>query len=792
VNRAIQGASDVDTVVCDVLDVLLEIFSCDRASLLYPCDPASPTWRVVAECSRHALPGAIGDQLMNAGLAASMRRLLDAGRPVTFGAGGEMALDPEMRDRFGVQAALATAIDPRIDRPYWFGLHQCARPRAWTADEIRLFQEAGRRLADGLATHLVLRARRESERRLLDAERVAHLGYWEIDYTTGSVMWSDETYRIWGLAPGGPLVLEELTARIHPEDRDRVLTSIADSVDRGVPHDLQYRGVRPDGDVRFLHSQGEIMRDASGRPVRFFGTVQDITERRRAEQATVESHNLLDALIEGTDDAVFVKDLDGRYLMINSAGAHRMRREPHQIIGRTDAMLWPAELADTIARQDRDVVAGGRPQSFEMEFASDDGPRTVLTRKTPFRDVGGRVVGVFGIGRDITEQKRLEEQFRQSQKMEAVGRLAGGVAHDFNNLLTVIHGFTTMVFERLPGADANREPLAEVIKAADRAANLTRQLLVFSRKQTLRPRIVEVNALVSDLHRLLRRLIGEDIEFTLTLRGATAFAEVDPGPFEQAIITLAVNARDSMPAGGRLVIETSETEIGGRPANPDAKPGRYVRIAVRDSGTGMDDATQARIFEPFFTTKGPGRGTGLGLAMVYGFVKQSDGLIEVTSAPGTGTTVDIYLPVARPAPAPLDSTERAPIGPPTGSETILLVEDENAVRSFARTVLESSGYTVLVARDGEDGVARAAAHDGPIDLLLTDVVMPRLGGPQCAEALRHVRPNIRVLFMSGYSDQPLPPPAGFAGAGFLQKPFGALDLVRKVRRVLDGAADRTA
>jgi PAS domain S-box-containing protein len=631
---------------------------------------------------------------------------------------------------------------------------------------------------------------RENQRRLLEAERVARLGYWERDYERGHIRWSDEAYRIWGLEPGSPLDGDDLMQRVHADDRARVLASIASSLEYGTPHNIEYRAVRSDGDVRMLHSQGDLLRDAAGRPQRFFGTVQDVTDRRRAEQAMVESHNLLNAVLEGTDDAVFVKDYEGCYLMVNSAAARNLGRPALEVIGLSDEALWArAEVAAVIAEQDRDVMHTGKSRTFEMDLVSRDGTaRTLLTRKSAFRDASGRVVGLIGISRDISEQKHLEEQFRQAQKMEAVGRLAGGVAHDFNNLLTVIHGFAQLVFDRLPSGDESRESLTEVIGAAERATNLTRQLLVFSRKQTLRPRTVDVNVLVGDLLRLLRRLIGEDIEFSLTLHTAAAFTEVDPGQFEQAIINLAVNARDAMPNGGRLAIETGEADVVERLSNPDVRAGRYVRITVRDSGVGMDDATQARIFEPFFTTKGPGHGTGLGLAMVYGFVRQSGGFIDVSSTRGAGTTFDVYLPVASPASFSSHVGEREPAWMPTGTETILLVEDETAVRSFARAVLESSGYTVLVAPDGEEGLARAAAHTGRLDLVLTDLVMPKVGGRQLAETLRRSRPDLKLLFMSGYSDQPVPSGNGGTNGGFLQKPFVALDLVRKVRRVLDAPA----
>ena len=635
-------------------------------------------------------------------------------------------------------------------------------------------------------------ALRETVDRLRLATHAANIGLWDWDLRNNQVVFSREWKSQLGYAEDevrGDYL--EWESRLHPDDFEPSMAALRGYLAGDTSeYSVEFRMRHKDGSWRWIHAKGDVLRNDDGAPIRMLGCHLDITERKQSEQAMVERDNLLNAVIEGTDDAVFVKDLEGRYLMVNSAAARNLGHPPKDVIGRDDASLWTrTDVVAAIEEQDRDVVATGRSRTFEMDLISRDGtPRTLHTRKSAFRDASGRVIGLIGIARDISERKHLEEQFRQAQKMEAVGRLAGGVAHDFNNLLTVIHGFTQLVFDRLPPGGENRESLAEVIKAAERATNLTKQLLVFSRKQPLRPRTVDVNALVGDLLRLLRRLIGEDIEFGLTLHAASPFTEVDPGQFEQAIINLAVNARDAMPDGGRLVIETREAEVVARPSNPDVRAGRYVRITVHDTGVGMDDATQARVFEPFFTTKGPGQGTGLGLAMVYGFVRQSGGFIDVNSTPGAGTTFDIYLPVATRAPSATENGEGEPEWMPTGSETILIVEDESAVRSFARGVLESSGYTVLVASDGEEGLKRAAAYEGPIDLLVTDLVMPRLGGRQLAETLRRSRPHVKLLFMSGYTEQPVPSGTGGTNAPLLQKPFVALELVRKVRRVLDAPA----
>jgi PAS domain S-box-containing protein len=520
--------------------------------------------------------------------------------------------------------------------------------------------------------------------------------------------------------------------------------------------------------------------------------VRDVTERKRAERALVESHSLLNAIVEGTSDAVFVKDLQGRYLMINSAGARFLGKPVDEVIGKDDRALFTPDTAQNMQASDRRVMASGEWQMLEETATAAGVTRTFLSTKGVYRDAQGKAIGLIGISRDITELKRLEAQLRQSQKLEAVGRLAGGIAHDFNNLLTVINGFSEMVAGRLQTDDPSRELLVEIQKAGERAASLTSQLLVFSRRRVLQPQVVSLDSLLGELLKLLKRLIGEDIELALVPDSALGRAKVDPGQFEQAIINLAVNARDAMPQGGRLILSTHNAELDEDYAkrHPGVRPGRYVLVAVRDSGQGMDEATRAHLFEPFFTTKEPGRGTGLGLAMVYGFVQQSGGHIEVESELGHGTTFKVYLPRAQETtPAPGSSPD--PLEIPQGTETVLLVEDEEAVRTLTRLVLQSSGYTVLEAWDGQDAVQVAQQYPGPIHLLVTDLVMPRMSGRQLAGLLTPSRPRLRILFMSGYTDEALLRRGVLeAGVGFLQKPFNPSGLARKVREVLDAGERR--
>ena len=383
--------------------------------------------------------------------------------------------------------------------------------------------------------------------------------------------------------------------------------------------------------------------------------------------------------------------------------------------------------------------------------------------------------------------RRSEEQFRQAQKMEAVGRLAGGIAHDFNNLLTVITSYSDILLEDLAPQDPRCQDVEEIRKAAASGAGLTRQLLAFSRQQVLQPRVLDVNAVLANAEKLLKRLLGEDIELVTTLTPQLGAVKADPGQLEQVIMNLAVNARDAMPDGGKLTIETANADMDEASVrvHPYAKPGQYVMLAVSDTGSGMDEQTKARIFEPFFTTKEAGKGTGLGLATVYGIVKQSGGFIWVYSEPSHGTTFKIYLPrVDEPVEGlsvPSSSAESL-----RGAETVLLAEDAAAVRTVARQVLERHGYTVLEAPNGEAALYLATKHHGPIHLLLTDVVMPGLGGRQLADQLRALRPELKVLYASGYTDDAVVRHGVLKpGIAYLQKPLTPEALARKVREVLN-------
>ena len=513
-------------------------------------------------------------------------------------------------------------------------------------------------------------------------------------------------------------------------------------------------------------------------------------QRWHAEAALRASEERFRALVENSSDALLLIDSEGRVNYLSPSSQRHLGWEPHAMLGRSifdfihpdDREAFSIKMTETLAQP-------GQPVSQEVRFQHADGAYRIMEGVGVNR-LGDPSVGAIVVNaRDITERRRLEDQLRQAQKMEAVGQLAGGVAHDFNNLLTAILGYANLMLDDLPQQDPMRQDLIEIQSAGERAASLTRQLLAFSRRQMLQPQVVDINTLVRQLEKLLRRLINEDVELVTALGADLVPVRVDPASVEQILVNLSVNARDAMPLGGRLTIETANVDLDDAYALTHATmaPGRYVMLAVGDTGQGMDEATRARVFEPFFTTKEQGKGSGLGLATVYGIVKQSGGYIWVYSEPDHGTVFKVYLPPveSRTTERPVEVDRRGDVKP--GWETVLLVEDEDAVRALAREVLRRHGYVVLVARHGVDALRMAERHTDDIHLLITDVVMPHMSGRETAERLTTVRPNMKVLFMSGYTDHALMHRELTPGAATLQKPFTPEAFARKVREVLDGA-----
>jgi two-component system, cell cycle sensor histidine kinase and response regulator CckA len=555
-----------------------------------------------------------------------------------------------------------------------------------------------------------------------------------------------------------------------------------------------HRHQRKDGSLLDVEVSSDAM-TFDARPA-WLISVHDVSPHVRAEVALHEARRQMELLLASAGEGIVALDADARTTFVNPVAARLLGATPETILGRDlDALLHHSRAAGalydldhcpirrsllegTVHRVDTDVFWRPDGTSFPVEYVC-----------TPLSEEG-HIVGVVIAFQDVTQRKQLEQQLLQARKMEALGQLAGGVAHDFNNLLTVITGYSEMLLAETRADDVQREDLEEIRRAAHRAAALTRQLLAFSRQQMLEPRVLDLHAVIRGIEKMLRCLIREDVDLQTALAPELGQVFADPGQLEQVLVNLVVNARDAMPHGGTLTIETADVTIEAAHAarHVGVKPGRYVMLAVRDDGVGMNAETRARIFEPFYTTKSPGHGTGLGLSTVHGIVQQSGGHVCVETAPGEGSTFRVYLPRVGGA-----SAQRPPSGEHAvvrrGTETVLLVEDEPQVRAASRRILERAGYRVLEARTGADAFRRFEELAAAVDLIVTDVVMPEMSGRELVARARAVRPALPVLFLSGYTDaaalqaQLLEPVNGF-----LQKPFTPEKLSHKVREVLDAAA----
>ncbi|MEW6218887.1 MAG: PAS domain S-box protein [Thermodesulfobacteriota bacterium] len=671
IDQAIRRETNVEAMLWSVIRAVFEIFASDRAWLLYPCDPEAPSFRVPVEVCRPEYPGA---EILNLevpigpGQAAEMRQALASPVPILNTNGTDRPVSRESASQFGVQAQMYAAIYPKLGRPWIFGLHQCSHPRLWTAEEQRLFQEIGRRLADGLSSVLFLQEVQESEERFRAFFEQAAVG---MGHLAPDGRWLRVNGKLCDIVGYGKEDLQRLTLQdLLPDDDPAAGQTTAPGPGAGEPvgphQERRFR--RRDGTLIWVNLTLSLVRQASGEPAYSLAVVEDISARKEAE----------------------------------------------------------------------------------------------------------------------AERLRLQEQLVQAQKLESVGRLAGGVAHDYNNMLSVIIGSTEMALADLPPGSPLHDHLTHALAAARRSADITRQLLAFARRQTIVPRVLCLNEAVARMLTMLRRLIGEDIELVWRPRAGLPPVKMDPSQLDQILANLCVNARDAITDGGRIFIETDTLVCDEADCAEHAgcSPGPYVLLAVSDDGCGMDKGTVAQIFEPFFTTKDVGKGTGLGLATVYGIVQQNRGFITVSSAPLQGTTFRIFLPChdegpSRPAAVRPDRQQAR------GSETILVVEDEPILLDMVRRMLTLLGYRVLAAATPGEAIRLAEEEVGAIRLLLADVVMPEMNGRELAVRLQALCPGLKSLFMSGYTANVIAQQGVLdEGICFLPKPFSMEDLGAKIQEVL--------
>jgi PAS domain S-box-containing protein len=620
----------------------------------------------------------------------------------------------------------------------------------------------------------------EWQKRLQLAEEAAlPIGLWEWDIRAGILVWSDEVYRQLGYTRDKFRGVEEdFFKRLHPDDRSRVEAEIQGVVSgRSQTYQVQFRVIRPDGTVSWLDSRGAMVNNAHAKMI---GISIDITKLRRSE-ADYRS------MVETSPYGIFRSAKDGSFLVVNPALIHMLGYEfESEVLSldiARDVYCDPEERAQLVSQ----ISSTGNIKDLETRWKRKDGNViTVSISAFPVRKDSGEIEGFQGFIQDVTEHKTLAQQFWRSQKMEAVGRLAGGVAHDFNNVLMIVGSYADLIKQREVNDDQVNRYADQIRQSATRAVSITRQLLAFSRQQILDPEVLDLNEVVVELTKVLPRLLGEDIAVVTTLQPGLNRVKVDRGQMEQVIVNLAVNSRDAMPKGGRFEVKTENVEFDAAAATAYSPmtAGAYVKLSVIDSGTGMSAETKLRIFEPFFTTKERGKGTGLGLATVYGIVKQSSGFIWVASEIGCGTTFEVFFPRIREPLKKLSAFHPAAAIAKV-SETILLVEDDAALRGAICEFLQSNGYTVLTAGGGTEAISTVGQHTGTIDVMLTDLVMPGMDGVEVAKAVSLRCPGIHIMYMSGYTDRS--EELLDTGAVLLKKPFSLSELASKLRTVLNPA-----
>ena len=781
IDKIIRTGTDAEQVMGQLLETVQDIFETDRAWLLYPCDPEAASWKVPVERTRPDFPVAFERNMecpMTEGVAQGMRELLTTDEPC-FGTyrPGEFEYDPY--DKIGIRSFLITAVHPKVGKPWEFGLHQCARERVWTDREVSLFKKIGNRIGDALSIHLSLRELRKSEQKFRRLVESSSDLIWETDESGKYTYASPQVESILGFRPDE--IIGKTPFELMPPGEARRIRKIFDQAVEEREHIVQLETVN-------LHKNGrEVVLETSAVPViaeaGFFkgyqGIDRDVTERKRTQDALEESEAKYRSIMESMDESTYICSSDFRIEYMNPAMIEKIGRDT------TGEKCYQAihHLEKPCPWCEHEKVMKG--ELIKKELVKPEGDEAYYISHSPIFHTNGSV-SKLSVYRDITEIKKLESRIQQAQKMESIGNLAGGIAHDFNNILYPIIGMAELLLEDLPPRSEVHDNAQEILRAGMRGSDLVKQILAFSRKSEHKLIPVRLQRIAKEVLKLSRATIPSDIEIVEDIQKDCGLLMGDPTQIHQVLMNVVTNAYHAMgPEGGKITMRLKDTVLGADDSSDGLPaPGRYARLSVSDTGHGMSADLLTKIFEPYFTTKERGKGTGLGLAVAYGIVKEHKGDIKVSSEPGRGTTFDIYLPLMD---RPIDKEEKPSAGKyETGTERILLVDDEPAAARLEKLMLERLGYEVTSRLSSLEALEAFKAHPRAFDLVLSDMTMPGMTGDRLARELMAIRPEIPVILCTGFSERISEEKAEALGIkGFLMKPVLKSALARMVRKVLD-------
>lgn len=796
VDRSLRQSEELDQMMKDVLDTVLSVFKSDRSWLLYPCNPWAKSWGVPMERTKKGYPGALiggKDIPMLPEAIEVFKNALETDQPVSYDKKSNRPLPAQAAKQFSIQSQITVAIYPKMGDPWLFGMHQCSYPRIWTDDEKKLFLEIGRRIADGLNTLLLVQDLKRKEQNYRNVVNNSPDLIYRTDANGVITFVSESVYNISGYTVDeaiGMKMAEEIY--VEPDERTAFLNVL---MKQGAIENFEAKLKHKSGSVWWASTNAHLLKDSKGKIIGVEGITRNITEKKKVQLALSQSEAYLRTLINTIPDLVWLKDENGRYLFCNSKFERFFGATENEIIGKTDYDFVDKDLADLFRRYDKEVMTKEKSNINEVEVTyADDGHHEILeTIKTPMYGKDGQLIGVLGIARDITERKqaeekrlKLEEELRQSHKMEAIGTISGGIAHDFNNILGIIIGNTELAIDSAEDWHPNRINLEEIKKASLRASDVVRQLLNFSRKTEQRKKTVDVNSLVKESMTLLRSSISKSIDIQMDITEEPSKISADPTQIHQVLINLCTNAAHAMRnEGGILKIDVSEIELDNVTVAQFQKlePGNYVKITVSDTGHGIDPSIKDKIFDPYFTTKGIGEGTGMGLSVALGIIKNHNGAISVYSEKEKGSCFKVFFPIVDDE---IPDGKIAKEKTPTGNEKILLIDDEEALVEIGSNLLQRLGYKVETETDPENALELIRSEPDRFDLIITDMTMPRLNGDELIRKILKINSNLPIILCTGFSNKIDHKKAIEIGArSYIEKPLDKQGLAIVVRNTLN-------